>query len=86
MHPGDLLHVSAGTNHSFRFDAHYTRFFSVLATVLLEEFFNTLGAPYADGFIFPPEGISPLRMARTRGHGREDLKSSGLLLMRCNHS
>ncbi|MCA9955629.1 MAG: family 1 glycosylhydrolase [Anaerolineales bacterium] len=79
MYPGDFLHVPAGTKHSFRFEAHYTRFFSVLATGLFEDFFHTLGSPYKDGFIFPPEP-GPVRFDRLAQKvfaGELDLKIVG---------
>lgn len=78
MHPGDFLHVPAGTVHSFRMDAHYTRFFSVLAPGIFEPFFHTLGSPY-DGHIFPAEP-GPARFDRLMQKvqaGELDLKIVG---------
>lgn len=78
MQPGDFLHVPAGTIHSFRLDAHYTRFFSVLAPGIFEPFFHTLGTPY-DGFIFPSEP-GPARFDRLMQKvqaGELDLKVVG---------
>lgn len=78
MQPGDFLHVPAGTIHSFRLDAHCTRFFSVLAPGIFEPFFHTLGSPY-DGFIFPPEP-GPARFDRLMQKvqaGELDLKIVG---------
>ena len=78
MQPGDFLHVPAGTIHSFRLDAHYTRFFSVLAPGIFEPFFHTLGTPY-DGFIFPAEP-GPARFDRLMQKvqaGELDLKVVG---------
>lgn len=79
MLPGDFLHVPAGTKHSFRMDAHYTRFFSVLATGLFEDFFHTLGSPYDQGFIFPTQpGPSRFdRLAKKVMAGQLDLKIVG---------
>lgn len=78
MHPGDFLHVPAGTIHSFRMDAHYTRFFSVLSPGIFEPFFHTLGTPY-DGYIFPVEP-GPARFDRLMQKvqaGELDLKIVG---------
>ncbi|MFN8495785.1 MAG: quercetin 2,3-dioxygenase [Caldilineaceae bacterium] len=79
LHPGDFLHVPAGTVHSFRMDAHYTRFFSVLTPGIFEPFFYTLGSPYEEGFIFPVEP-GPARfdrlMQKTQA-GELDLKVVG---------
>lgn len=79
MHPGDFLHVPAGTVHSFRMDSHFTRFFSVLAPGIFEPFFHTLGSPYDEGYIFPAEP-GPARfdrlMAKTKA-GELDLKIVG---------
>lgn len=79
MYPGDFLHVPAGTKHSFRMDAHYTRFFSVLASGIFEDFFHTLGSPYEDGFIFPTEpGPARFdRLAQKVMAGELDLKIVG---------
>ena len=79
MHPGDFLHVPAGTVHSFRLDAHYTRFFSVLAPGIFEPFFYTLGSSYDQGFIFPVEP-GPARFDRLMQKlqaGELDLKVVG---------
>lgn len=79
MHPGDFLHVPAGTVHSFRMDAHCTRFFSVLAPGIFEPFFFTLGSPYNQGFIFPVEP-GPARFDRLMQKvqaGELDLKVVG---------
>lgn len=78
MQPGDFLHVPAHTIHSFRMDAHYTRFFSVLAPGIFEPFFHTLGSPY-DGHIFPVEP-GPARFDRLMQKvqaGELDLKIVG---------
>lgn len=78
MQPGDFLHIPAGTIHSFRLDAHCTRFFSVLAPGIFEPFFHTLGSPY-DGHIFPPEP-GPARFDRLMQKvqaGELDLKVVG---------
>ncbi|MFZ4661587.1 MAG: quercetin 2,3-dioxygenase [Caldilineaceae bacterium] len=78
MQPGDFLHVPPGTIHSFRLDAHCTRFFSVLAPGIFEPFFHALGSPY-DGFIFPPEP-GPARFDRLMQKvqaGELDLKVVG---------
>ncbi|MEZ4863904.1 MAG: quercetin 2,3-dioxygenase [Caldilineaceae bacterium] len=78
MQPGDFLHVPAGAIHSFRMDAHYTRFFSVLAPGIFEPFFHTLGSPY-DGHIFPAEP-GPARFDRLMQKvqaGELDLKVVG---------
>ena len=78
MYPGDFLHVPAGTIHSFRMDAHYTRFFSVLSPGIFEPFFHTLGTPY-DGYIFPVEP-GPARFDRLMQKvqaGELDLKIVG---------
>ena len=77
--PGDFLHVPAGTVHSFRMDAHFTRFFSVLSPGIFEPFFHTLGSPYDQGYIFPVEP-GPARfdrlMQKTQA-GELDLKVVG---------
>lgn len=78
MQPGDFLHVPAGTVHSFRMDAHYTRFFSVLAPGIFEPFFHTLGSPY-EGYIFPVDP-GPARFDRLMQKvqaGELDLKIVG---------
>lgn len=78
MHPGDFLHVPAHTIHSFRMDAHYTRFFSVLAPGIFEPFFHTLGSSY-EGHIFPVEP-GPARFDRLMQKvqaGELDLKIVG---------
>ena len=79
MYPGDFLHVPEGSKHSFRLDAHFTRFFSLLSPGIFEPFFRTLGTPYAAGFIFPAEP-GPARfdrlMAKTKA-GELDLKIVG---------
>lgn len=77
--PGDFLHVPAGTKHSFRMDAHYTRFFSVLASGIFEEFFHTLGSPYEGGTIFPtkPGPARFDRLAKKVMAGELDLKIVG---------
>lgn len=79
LHPGDFLHVPAHTIHSFRMDAHCTRFFSVLAPGIFEPFFFTLGSPYDQGFIFPVEP-GPARFDRLMQKvqaGELDLKVVG---------
>lgn len=78
MHPGDFLHVPAGTIHSFRMDAHYTRFFSVLAPGIFEPFFHTLGSPY-DAHVFPnqPGPARFDRLMQAVQAGELDLKIVG---------
>ncbi|MGV7116579.1 quercetin 2,3-dioxygenase [Paenibacillus kyungheensis] len=60
--PGDFLHVSAGTVHSYRLDTHYTKFVGVLLSGLFEPFFRLLGDEY-EHYIFP-DTPGPLRMDR----------------------
>ncbi|MCZ8517900.1 MULTISPECIES: quercetin 2,3-dioxygenase [Paenibacillus] len=62
LYPGDFLHVPAGTLHSYRFDAHYTKVVGLLASGLFEPFFRALGEPYEDHAF--PAVPGPLRMDR----------------------
>jgi quercetin 2,3-dioxygenase len=74
--PGDFLHVPAGTVHSYRIDAPFTRFMGVLAPGLFEPFFRIMCDPY-DGHIFPLEP-KPFRFDRILQHLSElDLKLVG---------
>lgn len=54
LYPGDFLHAPAGTIHSYRFDAHYSKMIGLLVPGLFEPFFRTLGEPY-DFTTFPNE-------------------------------
>ena len=47
FYPGDFLHIPPNTVHSYRLDAHYTRFLGFLTPGLFEPFFHTIGDPYA---------------------------------------
>jgi quercetin 2,3-dioxygenase len=51
--PGDFLQVPAGTTHSYRIDAAYTRFIGPLAPGLFEPFFRAMCEPF-DGHVNPP--------------------------------
>lgn len=62
MHPGDFLHVPAGTVHSYRLDSHYTKMVGLLASGLFEPFFRILGDPY-EHCMFPSQPM-PLRFDR----------------------
>ncbi|TRZ37913.1 cupin domain-containing protein [Niallia circulans] len=62
MHPGDFLHVPAGTVHSYRLDSHYTKMVGLLASGLFEPFFRILGDPYPH-YMFPSQPM-PLRFDR----------------------
>jgi quercetin 2,3-dioxygenase len=74
--PGDFLHVPAGTVHSYRIDAPFTRFMGVLAPGLFEPFFRIMCDPY-DGYIFPLEP-RPFRFDRVMQRlGELDLKLVG---------
>jgi quercetin 2,3-dioxygenase len=52
LHPGDFLHVPAGTVHAYRLDAPLTRFVGLLAPGLFEPFFRTMCDPCQDE-LFP---------------------------------
>jgi len=62
LHPGDFLHVPAGTIHTYRLDAPFTRFVGTLAPGLFEPFFRTMCDPY-DAYIFP-QTPKPVRFDR----------------------
>jgi quercetin 2,3-dioxygenase len=73
LHPGDFLHVPAGTIHSYRLDAPYTRFVGLLAPGLFEPFFRAMCEPFA-GYVFPSTP-GPVRFDRVMQRMRElDLK------------
>ena len=74
--PGDFLYVPAFTKHSYRLDAHYTKFIGFLATGLFEPFFHTLCDVYED-YIFPSDP-PPFRFDRVlKTLHTLDLKPSG---------
>ena len=73
--PGDFLHVPPHTRHAFRLDAHYTKFFSVLAPGLFEPFF-LLGDAYAP-HIFPSTPLPPPFGRLMQNMDKLDLKFAG---------
>ncbi len=74
--PGDFLNVPAGTIHSYRLDAPFTRFVGLLAPGLFEPFFRTFCDPY-DAYIFP-QVPKPGRFDRViKKLGELDLKLVG---------
>ncbi len=76
--PGDFLHVPPNTIHSYRLDAHYTKFFSALTPGIFEPFFHTLGDPY-DAHVFPnqPAELHLDRLIAAAQAGKLDLKVVG---------
>ena len=74
--PGDFLHIPAGTIHSYRLDAPFTRFVGTLAPGLFGPFFRTMCDPY-DAYIFP-QTPKPVRFDRViQGLHELDLKLVG---------
>jgi quercetin 2,3-dioxygenase len=60
--PGDFLFVPRGTPHAYQFLRPYTRMIGWLIPGIFEDFFHTLGEPYA-GKVYPQEP-GPLRFDR----------------------
>ena len=76
LHPGDFLHVPAGTVHAYRLDAPLTRFVGLLAPGLFEPFFRTLCDPCEDDLF--PVIPGPVRFDRVMQKLHElDLKLVG---------
>jgi quercetin 2,3-dioxygenase len=76
LHPGDFLHVPAGTVHAYQLDAPLTRFVGLLAPGLFEPFFRTLCDPCEDDLF--PVVPRPVRFDRVMQKINElDLKLVG---------
>lgn len=60
--PGDVVHIPAGTIHAYQMNKHYTKFIGFLTPGVFDDFFRTIGDPYAP-HVFPQQP-GPLRFDR----------------------
>lgn len=60
--PGDIVHIPAGTIHAYQMNKHYTKFIGFLTPGVFDDFFRTIGDPYAP-HVFPQKP-GPLRFDR----------------------
>lgn len=61
-HPGDTIHIPAGTIHAYQMNDHYTKFIGFLTPAVFDNFFRTLGDAY-EPYVFP-EKPGPLHFER----------------------